>query len=502
MSELRTFYPISRNSYEDRLDPGQRYRHPYNDKRLADRVNRTMDMIEKNRSSVLSHCAEHRSEAISMYRLLSNSKLDLAELIYRSCDLSQTNFRGKELYVPIDESSLNLFLGISYRKDWAEKYGVINDNYNPGFMIVPSLILDAHQSRCYGLGDILFHTRPRATADAKANERLSRCRAKLPLAQRETGIWSIVASNTADQLRSADQVTFIMDQGADTYESLAQLRLATERDFIVRAKVDRCAKGPTDTEAQPFSQLLEKLDLIARRTVQLNKLHHRSKTSKRIVERKRREAKLEMKYMQVQVATPYNYGKSKPKLPQTLSLVEVKECASTVPRGEKPIHWRLLTSWEVLDEQMAWKVVEAYQRRWDIEQLFRLLKKQSYNVEASQLGHPEKIKKLVVMALKASALALQLVAAREGEDLIDIQTVFDDKQVKALQLMNERYKGQTEKTINPHPTQSLAWAAWIVARAGHWQGYSSQRKPGPITMIRGLKELDLVTKYLDLINDT
>jgi hypothetical protein len=70
-------------------------------------------------------------------------------------------FRGKELYVPIDESSLNLFLGISCRKDWAEKYGVINDNYNPGFMIVPSLILDAHQARCYGLGDILFHTRPK-----------------------------------------------------------------------------------------------------------------------------------------------------------------------------------------------------------------------------------------------------------------------------------------------------------------------------------------------------
>jgi hypothetical protein len=194
--------------------------------------------------------------------------------------------------------------------------------------------------------------------------------------------------------------------------------------------------------------------------------------------------------------------KSKPRLPQPLSLVEVKECASTVPKGEKPIHWRLLTTWEVLDEPMAWKVVEAYQRRWDIEQLFRLLKKQSYQVEASQLRHPEKIKKLVVMALKASALALQLVAARHGEHLIDIHTVFDDKQIQALRLMNERYKGRTEKTTNPHPEQSLAWAAWVVARAGHWQGYSSQRKPGPITMMRGLKELEVVTKYLDLINDT
>jgi hypothetical protein len=68
--------------------------------------------------------------------------------------------------------------------------------------------------------------------------------------------------------------------------------------------LDRCAMGLTDTEAQPFSRLLAKLDVVARKTVQLNKLHHRSKTSKRIVERKKREAKLEMKYMQLQVATP------------------------------------------------------------------------------------------------------------------------------------------------------------------------------------------------------
>lgn len=502
MSDLRTFYPVSRSSYENSLNPGQRYRHPYNDKRIAARVKRTMASIEEKRSSVLAHCAESRSEAIAMYRLLSNPKLSLDELIYHSCDLSQTDFRGKELHVPIDESSLNLFLGISCRKDWAEKHGVINDNYSPGFMIVPSLILDAHQSRCYGLGDILFYTRPKATADPKENERRSRRRAKLPLAHRETGVWSIVAGNTADQLRSADKVTFIMDQGADTYESLAQLHLATKRDFMVRAKVDRCAVGPIDKAVQTFSQLLEKVDIAAHKMVQLSTLHHRSKTSKRIVKRKRRRAKLEIKYIQVQVDTPYNYVKSKPKLPQTLYLVEVKECASTVPDGEEPIHWRLLTTWEVLDEQMAWKVVKAYQSRWDIEQLFRLLKKQAYHVEASQLRHPEKIKKLVVMALKASALALQLVAARDGEDLIDIQTVFDDKQIEALQLMNERYKGQTEKTINPHPKQSLAWAAWVVARAGHWQGYSSQRKPGPITMMRGLKELEVVTKYLDLINDT
>ncbi|HEX8664425.1 MAG TPA: hypothetical protein VF744_10450, partial [Beijerinckiaceae bacterium] len=36
---------------------------------------------------------------------------------------------------------------------------------------------------------------------------------------------------------------------------------------------------------------------------------------------------------------------------------------------------------------------------------------------------------------------------------------------------------------NPHPTGSLAYAAWVCARLGGWTGYYG--KPGPVVMLHG-----------------
>ena len=40
---------------------------------------------------------------------------------------------------------------------------------------------------------------------------------------------------------------------------------------------------------------------------------------------------------------------------------------------------------------------------------------------------------------------------------------------------------------NPHPPDSLAWAAWIIGRLGGWDGYPSSKPPGPITIKHGLE---------------
>ncbi len=37
-----------------------------------------------------------------------------------------------------------------------------------------------------------------------------------------------------------------------------------------------------------------------------------------------------------------------------------------------------------------------------------------------------------------------------------------------------------------HPPQSLAWAAWIIARLGGWNCY--YKLPGPITFRRGMEQ--------------
>ena len=49
----------------------------------------------------------------------------------------------------------------------------------------------------------------------------------------------------------------------------------------------------------------------------------------------------------------------------------------------------------------AWRIVDWYQARWTIEQLFRVMKSQGLQLEDSQLGSDERLVKLAAVATKS-----------------------------------------------------------------------------------------------------
>jgi hypothetical protein len=176
----------------------------------------------------------------------------------------------------------------------------------------------------------------------------------------------------------------------------------------------------------------------------------------------------------------------------TLSLVEVVE--RRPPADTEPLHWRLLTTHDVGDATSAWRVVDWYKMRWNIEQLFRVLKKQGQRIEDSQLDSADRLLKLAEIAVKAAAITLQLTQARDGRNSEPASLVFADDEMAALAALDAEYKGKTTLQINPHRRRSLAWAAWIIARLGGWDGYPSSRPPGPITLKHGLDYFHAIAK--------
>ena len=62
--------------------------------------------------------------------------------------------------------------------------------------------------------------------------------------------------------------------------------------------------------------------------------------------------------------------------------MEVEEICP--PTGQEPIHWRLLTTHDLLSLEQALQVIEWYKWRWRIEQLLATLKKAGLNLEATQ----------------------------------------------------------------------------------------------------------------------
>ena len=68
----------------------------------------------------------------------------------------------------------------------------------------------------------------------------------------------------------------------------------------------------------------------------------------------------------------------------------------------------------------------------------------------------------------------------------DINEVFDHQEQRCLEMVGDKMDGATGKLKNHAKVNTLKWATWIIARLGGWQGYTSQIKPGPIVLQKGL----------------
>jgi len=486
------FHPKSSADFMESGLYNQAGRSAFGDRRLSKRYDALMRSIHQRGSIVFHQLSSRQRERIGAYRFIHNSRVSLGELIYHCCQISPCQIQGQDLIAYIDGSTIGVKSSSTDKSYWAESYGVHGDNRSPGFYVYPSLIVNNNsQGTIVGLGDVLVYSRQLAKGTKSENVRRRAKRRVLPLEKQESGVWSIVARNTNRRLQTAKRLTYVMDQAGDIYEVLQKIATQLNRDLIVRVKINREAKGLNPVSVDKFSTLLEQSPYWSFYHTNIRALNHYSKTKGRRIRRKQRNAKFGLKCIPVVLKRPTHYtqahNKDKGTLDQTLYLVEVKEQACSVPADEEPIHWRLLTSWPVQTLTQAQKVVRTYQNRWHIEQLFRVLKKQGFQIEKSQYRNPYITEKLAVMALKASTDALKLTQVRDGQIYVPIHTMFSEQECHVLGQFNQNLSGQTPTVVNPHQTDSLAWAAWIIARLGNWSGYSSQRPPGPITMDRGLK---------------
>ncbi|WP_245322672.1 transposase, partial [Bradyrhizobium valentinum] len=194
-------------------------------------------------------------------------------------------------------------------------------------------------------------------------------------------------------------------------------------------------------------------------------------------------AKLVLRLGRVTLKRPQNASAD---LPRTVELALIEVAEVDAPAGVEPLQWYLLTTHEVSDVASAWRIVNWYKRRWIIEQLFRLIKTQGLQLEDSRIETADRLLKLTAITAKAAVMILQLVQARDGRSAEPASNAFNEAQIKLLAALATKYEGRTKLQSNPHRPQSMAWASWIIARLGGWDGYP-RTKPGPITMRHGLQ---------------
>jgi hypothetical protein len=208
------------------------------------------------------------------------------------------------------------------------------------------------------------------------------------------------------------------------------------------------------------------------------------------VDRRGRKAHLSLRFGTVVLKRPRNTLEKD--LPKSVALSFVEVIELHPPKGAEPVHWLLLTTHEVGSAVDAWEIVTWYKLRWIIEQLFRSMKSQGLQIEDSQLETADRLKKLVAIAAKAAVIVIQLVQARDGRDPLPARFVFSHEEIEVIDALNKSLQGKTELQKNPHPRNSLARAAWVIAKLGGWSGYASHRPPGPITFHNGLAHFQIL----------
>jgi hypothetical protein len=401
-----------------------------------------------------------RALEVRFNRFLSHDKVTAERIIESWGESTVAAVEGRHVLAIQDTSEIHFNTSPQRRRGLGE----IGKGNNYGVLLHPLLAVDADDGTCLGLLSGQVWTREgRRTTSHDERE----------LSDKESQRWISSAVAARPLLTKAATVTVLGDRESDIFALYAS---SAEQHFHV------IARSMHDRKLADRNGLYEASDAMAAVDLRAIQLPARAARPARL-------AHLELRFGAIELARPQS--KFLHHLPKSLplALVDVREINAGA--GVEPLHWRLITSHEVASFEDAWRIVQWYKQRWIIEQFFRVLKTQGLKLEDSQIGTADRLLKLVAIAAKAAVITIQLLQARDGGQQ-PILVAFNDSEINALAALNQQLEAKSKRLKNPHPPDSLAWAAWIIGRLGGWDGYPSSRPPGPITFKNGLEYFQAV----------
>ncbi len=419
-----------------------------------------------NKTAIVNQFSQTHCEQIGTYRFLHNQDVRIEDLIQASYNHCALQCEGLHVLSIQDTSEINFQSLAGKLKANDKNIGPIGNDTDAGFFLHPNFVIDTAELFPIGFSSIILWNRSWDHEDKNQRDYNN-----LPIEEKESFRWISSARTSKEVLKQAKQITIIGDRESDIYEELVCVP-DEKTALLIRSSINRKLY---DSQTKLFETLSQgELQAVYQIEIKGNK------------KRKDRTAEMQLRYEKVKIARPRNHQNKN--LPEYIELwaIEAREQSESVPEGEDEILWRILTTHEINSVNDALLYTEWYALRWQIEQLFRLLKSKGFGIEDSQLGDGFSLKKLCVMSLQVVLQVMQLTLSREGKNSKRAELIFTAQEIKFLHLLQRKLDGKTDKLQNRHIPESMAWAAWIIARLGGWKGYESQSPPGHITMKTGL----------------
>jgi hypothetical protein len=348
--------------------------------------------------------------------------------------------------------------------------------HDQGFVAMFSLAIDRDApARVLGVAAALCHVRdevPRAAQSRAAAERDP---------DRESQLWPAALRAAAAVTRGATSALHLFDAGADDYAFLAEL-VGGGHAFVLHGTQDRCTAA-----ARPDGRAVHVADALATaavtratRTVSLGaRPAKRTKDAAKVhPARPARSAHLAVRAATLTLRRPHRAPAT---LPATLPLNLVQEIDP--PIGQEPVQWWLWTTEPVATAAEALAVVDAYLRRWTIEEFFFALKT-GCAYERRQL---ESLDALWVVLALCSPIAVQLLNLRALEaqaPQTPADTVVEPTLIDVARAMEPRRLA----AARPSVTAFLQ----VVARLGGHLPHNGP--PGWRVLMRGFQKVALAAE--------
>jgi hypothetical protein len=272
----------------------------------------------------------------------------------------------------------------------------------------------------------------------------------------------------------------VMDREADAYELFGKIFDAGQ-EFVIRCKTDRVLDVPSGSGPSKLYDALELTRHVLTREVEVSsKKPDRLARLRKVEKRMGRVATLEVGVTTVELRhPPYTGGKSRKGslLPRSIRVNVVHVLEVDAPDGQPPIEWILHTNLPVDTAEQVGAVIDAYRRRWMIEEYFKALK----------TGCAFEKRQLESMGALLNALALFVPIAWRLLVLRQLSRATPDapatRALSTRQLQILRARGKVR--LSENPTLREAMLA-VAAEGGH---IKNNGDPGWMVLGRGYERL-------------
>ena len=402
------------------------------------------------------------AERQGAYDLLANDGVRSSALLDSVSRATMAGCEGHDVvHVALDGTSLMLT-----DRRLAKDFGAIGSTNNGarGLKVVHAYALDG-AGVPLGIVDQQWWTRVPSKKRRDSQRR--------PLEAKETVHWMRAIQRASDALSAAGRrAWFQLDREADRYWTLKALH-DTGHWFTARSiYAHRFVVTPRARGRMRLRDVVRKQKVRYERWLAVPERPHR----------RARIAFLQVRTAPVTLDMVEALTGERLQLPVTV--VDVRE-AGTTPRGEEPVHWRLLTDRPIASDEDVETVIRGYTSRWAIEELHRTWKSGACQVEETQLRSTRRVVKwAIVMATVAARIERLKVLSRTAPDQ-PASSELSRHEIDALVLMKCKHARRGEHIPDASPTlgQAVRW----IADLGGYTGKSSGGPPGSVTIRRGLE---------------